>query len=171
MKLKMPISFLAVGLGLGLGMHGQGMPQGKMMDMNDMPYAQVKQVMSDPQKKQMAMEMAKKNHVTLMAGMAVEGKPVTLKGELTGANCYLSMGLHGHNHALCAKACVLAGSPVLFLAERAGKGPKVYTVLTAKDGMPLPEAALDALGRPGVTVNGKLVRAHGVEGLAVESVE
>lgn len=61
------------------------------------------------------MKMAKKNHVLLMAGMPVEGKSVTWKGELTGAICYLSVGLHGHNHVLCSKVCVVAGTSILFL--------------------------------------------------------
>jgi len=103
----------------------------------------------------------------LMGGVAVEGKEVTLKGELTGANCYLSRGIHGHDHALCAKACVAAGSPVIFIAQDG----KVYTVLLAKDGTSLPEAALDDLGRPGVTIEGKLVSGHGQEALALESVK
>jgi hypothetical protein len=142
-----------------------------MMDMNAMPYAKVKEMMSNPESAGKAIQMAKMNHVIIMAGMPVKGTPVTWKGELTGANCYLSGELHGPEHALCAKACVAAGSPVIFLPEKSGKGPNVYTVLTAKDGVPLPKAALDALGRPGVTVTGRLVRAHGVAALAVESVE
>jgi hypothetical protein len=110
--------------------------------------------------------MAKKDDVPLMGGVAIEGKEVTLKGELTGANCYLSRGIHGPNHALCAKACVAAGAPVIFLAQDG----KVYTVLPAKDGTSLPEAALDDLGKPGVTVEGKLITGHGQEAIALESV-
>ncbi len=141
--------------------------QGKMMDMNDMPYDSVKAIFSDPARKSMAMEMAQKQGVLLMGGMSVHGKQVTLKGELTGANCYLSGGLHGHSHGLCAKACVLAGSPVLFIANDG----TIYTVLTAKNAMPLPEGALDLLGRPGVTVTGTVVTTHGVKALGVESVQ
>lgn len=143
----------------------QGM-QNKM-DMNDMPYAQVKAMMSNPEQATKAMQMAKMNHVMLMAGMPVKGRSVTLKGELTDANCYVSDGLHGHNHAMCAKACVAAGSPMVFLADSG----KVYTILTAKDGMALPEDALNDLGKPGVTVHGTVVKSHGVDALALESVE
>jgi hypothetical protein len=140
----------------------QGM---KMMDMNNMPYAKVKATLSDPSMAMKAMQMAKKNHVLLMAGMPVQGKSVTWKGELTGANCYLSAGLHGHNHALCSKACVFAGTPILFL-----HGGRTYLVLTAKDGKPLPDAAYDALGQPGVTVTGVTLNSHGVLAIAIQSV-
>jgi hypothetical protein len=135
-------------------------------DMLNMPYAKVKATLSNPATRAKALEMAKKNGVMLMGGIPVEGQSVTLKGELTDANCYLSKGEHGHEHALCAKACVNAGSPVVFLAQDGS----VYMVLTPKDGRPLPGNALDELGQPGVTVQGKLVKAHGVQALAIEAV-
>jgi hypothetical protein len=132
----------------------------------DMPYAQVKAALSNPDERVDLLEAVKKDNIILMGGQAVEGKELTMKGELTGANCYLSRGIHGHEHALCAKACVLAGSPVIFLADDG----KVYTVLTPEDGRPLPEKALDELGQPGISVHGKLVEAHGQAALALESV-
>jgi hypothetical protein len=154
-------------LASGLCLAASGLwAQGKMMDMNDLPYDSVKAMLSDPARASMAMEMAKKAGVLVMVGIPVQGKDVTLKGELTGANCYLSAGLRGHNHAMCAKACVAAGSPVVFIADDG----TVYAVLTAKDGMPLPPGALDQLGRPGVTVGGSVVTAHGVKALALASV-
>lgn len=152
---------LAVG---STALFGQGMPMQKM-NMNDMPYAKVRAMLSNPAMKMKAMEMAKMNHVLLMAGQPVQGRAVTWKGELTGANCYLSQGLHGHNHALCAKACVAAGSPVIFIHDG-----RVYSVLTAKDGMPLPQAAYDDLGVAGVTIQGQVVDAHGGHAIAVQSV-
>ena len=152
----------AIAILAGLSLWAQQM---KMMNMNDLPYAKVKAMLSNTATKMKAMQMAQQHHVLLMAGQPVQGRHVTLVGELTGANCYLSRGLHGHSHALCAKACVAAGSPVVFLS----KG-HVYTVLTAADGMPLPQAALDDLGRPGVTVHGVVLDRHGVRALAVESV-
>jgi hypothetical protein len=105
----------------------------------DMPYAQVKAALSNPHEKTDLLEAVKENNIILMGGQQVDGKEITMKGELTGANCYLSRGIHGHEHALCAKACVLAGSPVIFLADDG----KVYTVLTPEDGRRLPEKALD----------------------------
>jgi hypothetical protein len=106
------------------------------------------------------MRIANGRHVAPMGGLAVEGKPVTLKGELTGANCHFSMGLRGHRHASCSKACVSQGSPVVFIQERSCK---VYFLLTAKDGRPMPGPALDPLGRPGVTMTGKLVGRTGLQ--------
>lgn len=138
----------------------------KKEELLDMPFAKVKSMMANPAEKTKLMEMAKKDNVPLMGGVAVEGKEVTLKGELTGANCYLSRGIHGHDHALCAKACVAAGSPVIFIEDSG----KVYTVLPPKDGTPLPEAALDDLGRPGITIEARLVAGHGEDALALESV-
>lgn len=151
--------------GVALFAHAQQAMGMQKMDMNDMPYAKVKAMLSNPSMKMNAMKMAKMNHVLLMAGMPVEGEKVNWTGELTGANCYLSQGLHGHNHAMCAKACVAAGSPIVFI-----HGNHVYTVLTATDGMPLPEAAYDDLGVSGVTVQGTIVRRHGSDAIAVMSV-
>jgi hypothetical protein len=62
--------------------------------------------------------MAKKNGVMLMGGMSMGGRQVTMKGELTGADCYLTTGDHGHEHALCAKACVSHGGPIVFFREQ-----------------------------------------------------
>jgi len=61
----------------------------------DMPYAKVKEMLSSPAQAAKLAAMAKKDDVILMGGVAVEGKKVSMKGELTGANCYLSRGLHG----------------------------------------------------------------------------
>jgi hypothetical protein len=156
----------AVVAGLGLAGTRTAAAQGQMMDMNNLPYDSVKAMLSDPARAPQAMAMAKNAGVVLMAGMPVHGTAVTMKGELTGANCYLSGGLHGHSHAMCAKACVAAGSPVIFI----GDNGTVYTVLTAKNGVPLPNGTLDFLGRPGVTVKGSLVTTHGVKSLALEEV-
>ncbi len=154
----------ALSLLAGAGLAAQGQ-MGKM-DMNDMPYDSVRAMMADPARRAQAMEMAKMNNVLLMAGQPVPGKPVTLKGELTGANCYLSAGLHGHTHAMCAKACVSAGSPVVFMAANG----TVYAVLTGVDGMPLPKEVYEDLGRAGVTVTGKTLESHGLNMIAIESV-
>lgn len=51
-------------------------------------------MMSNPQTAKKVMMMAKRNHIMLMGGMSVGGRPVTMKGELTGADCYLSAGEH-----------------------------------------------------------------------------
>ncbi len=155
----------AVSLFAAAGLVAQGQMMGKM-DMNDTPYDSVRAMLADPARRAQAMEMAKMNHVVLMAGQPVPGKAVTLKGELTGGNCYLSGGLRGHTHAMCAKACVGAGSPVVFIAENG----TVYAVLTGVDGMPLPKEVYDDLGRASVTVKGKTLKSHGLNMIALESV-
>jgi len=142
--------------------------QGQMgsMDMNSLPYDSVRAMLSDPARRAQAMDMAKAHNVILMAGHPVAGRSITLKGELTGANCYLTGGMRGHDHAMCAKACVSAGSPIVFIAQDG----TVYAVLTGVNGMPLPKDAYDDLGRPGVTVQGKVVKSHGLNMIAIETV-
>jgi hypothetical protein len=131
--------------------------------MNDMPFAKVKTMVGELSK---AQAMAKQGNIDLLAGTLVKGKDVSLRGELTDANCYLSTGDHAYDHAFCAKFCVAAGSPIVFIADDGGK---VYLVLTAKNGIPLPDSALNQLGIPGIVVKGKTLSAHGVDAIALES--
>jgi hypothetical protein len=131
--------------------------------LNDMPFAKVKAMLADLSK---AQSMAKLGNIDFIAGTLVQGKDVSLRGELTDANCYLNTGDHDYDHAFCAKFCVAAGSPILFIADDGGK---VYVVLTAKNGLPLPETALNKLGVPGIVVRGKVLSAHGIDALALES--
>jgi hypothetical protein len=49
----------AVAAGLGLAGTGTAVAQGRMMDMNDLPYDSVKAMLSDPARAPQAMEMAK----------------------------------------------------------------------------------------------------------------
>jgi hypothetical protein len=132
--------------------------------MNDMPFAKVKVMVPELIE---AQAMAKQGNIDLFAGAFVDGKDVSLHGELTDANCYLSNGNHAYDHAFCAKFCAAAGSPVLFIADDGGKA---YVVLTQKNGVPLPHTALDQLGVPGLIVRGKTLHAHGIDALAVASV-
>jgi hypothetical protein len=131
--------------------------------MNDMPFAKVKTMVGELSK---AQAMAKQGNIDLLAGTLVQGKDVSLRGELTDANCYLSAGDHAYDHAFCAKFCVAAGSPIVFIADDGGK---VYVVLTAKKGAQLPDGALNQLGIPGIVVKGKTLSAHGVDAIALES--
>lgn len=139
----------------------------KHQDMNDWSYAKVKQLMSNPHTAKQTAMMAKKSHVMLMGGVSMGGSPVTLKGELTGADCYLSSGQHGHEHALCSKACVSHGGPIVFL----GNNGTTYLVLPPKDGAHYPEQVLNDLGKPGVTVQAHEIDAHGIKALSVDSVQ
>lgn len=139
----------------------------KHQDMNDWSYSKVKQMMSSPRTAKEVAMMAKKQKVMLMGGMSMGGRPITLKGELTGADCYLSAGIHGHAHALCAKACVSHGGPIVFL----GSNGTTYLVLPPKDGAHYPLPVLNDLGKPGVTVHAHEIDAHGIKALSVQSVE
>ncbi len=136
-------------------------------DMNDWSYSKVKKLMSNPQTAKETAMMAKKNGVMLMGGMSVGGTAVTMKGELTGADCYLSTGDHGHSHAFCAMACVSHGGPIVFIA---GNGT-TYLVLPPKDGAHYPMQVLNDLGRSGVTVHAHEIDSHGIKALSVDSVQ
>jgi hypothetical protein len=133
----------------------------------DMPYAKVKAMLSNPHSARELKAAAKKDGVMVMGGTPISGPEVTLKGELTGADCYLSAGIRGHEHALCAKACVAHGGPVVFI----GQNGTTYLALPAKDGIPLPQKAYNDLGKPGVTVKAAELDSHGIHALAIQSVE
>ena len=95
------------------------------------------------------------------------GTPVTMTGELTGADCYLSTGDHGPKHAFCAKTCVSHGGPIVFL----GSDGTTYLVLPPKDGTHYPMQVLNDLGKPGVTVQAHEINSHGIKALSVDSVQ
>lgn len=136
-------------------------------NMNDWSYSKVQKMMSNPQTAKKVGMMARKNGVMLMGGMSMGGTPVTMKGELTGADCYLSTGDHGHDHALCANACVSHGGPIVFL----GSNGTTYLVLPPKDGAPYPMQVLNDLGKPGVSVHAHEIDSHGIKALSVDSVQ
>lgn len=92
---------------------------------------------------------------------------MSLRGEFTDANCFLSTHAHAYDHAFCAKLCVAAGSPLVFVSDTDGK---LYVVLTSQNAMRLPESILDQIGIPGLKVQGKVLRADGFQALAVDSL-
>jgi len=132
--------------------------------LNSMPYAQVRRLASDLLK---AKKMTRDGNLDLLAGQPMRGEPVTLHGELTDANCFLGNHTHAYDHAFCAKFCVAAGSPVLFISDQGGVA---YVVLTARNGVPLPENILNLIGVPGIAVKGRTLDANGVKTLAVENL-
>jgi hypothetical protein len=136
-------------------------------DMNNWSYSKVKKTMSNPQTAKKVAMMAKKNKVMLMGGVSMGGTPVTMRGELTGADCYLSAGKHGHDHALCAKACVSHGGPIVFLESNG----TTYLVLPPMDGAHYPLQVLNDLGKPDVTVHAHEIDSHGIKALSVDSVQ
>jgi hypothetical protein len=133
--------------------------------LNNMPFAQARRLVSDLPK---AQKLANDGDLELLAGKPVPGEAATLRGELTDANCFLATHTHAYDHAFCAKFCAAAGSPLLFISDQGGL---VYVVLTASNGVPLPDSALNLIGVPGIVVKGKTLEANGVRALAVESVQ
>jgi hypothetical protein len=133
--------------------------------LNNMPFAQVQQLVSDLPK---AQKMAHDGNLELLAGKPVPGEAVNLRGELTDANCYLGTHTHAYDHAFCAKFCAAAGSPLLFISDQGGL---VYVVLTVRNGVPLPNSVLNLIGVPGIAVKGRTLEVNGVKALAVESAQ
>jgi len=135
---------------------------GDRYGLNNMPFAQVRDLVSDLAK---ARKMARQGNVELLAGETMPGRAVSLRGEVTDANCYLGSHTHAYDHAFCAKLCAAAGSPFLFISDQGGQ---VYLVLTEGNAVRLPDEVLDRIGVPGVMVQGKTFEAEGVRALAVE---
>jgi hypothetical protein len=135
---------------------------GDRYGLNNMPFAEVQALVSDLAK---AKRMAKQGNVELLAGETMPGRAVSLRGEVTDANCYLGSHTHAYDHAFCAKLCAAAGSPLLFVSDQGGQ---VYLVLTERNAVRLPEEVLDRIGVPGLVVKGKVFEADGLRALAVE---
>ena len=129
-----------------------------------MPFEQVQPLVSDLTR---AQRMAKGGNIELHAGQPVRGEAATLRGELTDASCYLGNQTHGYDHAFCAKFCVAAGSPLVFVPDQ---GEQVYLVLNQLNGVWLPETVLDRVGVPGIVVKGKVLNADGLRALAIEEL-
>jgi hypothetical protein len=132
--------------------------------LNGLPFAKVQPLVSDLAK---AQTLAEQGNIELLAGQSVPGNSVTLRGELTDANCYLGSHNHAYDHAFCAKLCAAAGSPLLFVPDQ---GNQAYVVLTLHNAVPLPANLLDQIGVPGILVKGKAIDADGVHALTVESL-
>jgi hypothetical protein len=132
--------------------------------LNNMPFGQVQPLVSDLAK---ARRLARQGNIDLLVGETVPGKTVSLRGEITDANCYLGSHTHGYDHAFCAKLCAAAGSPLVFVSDQGGE---IYLVLSERNGIQLPENVLDRIGVPGIVVKGKVLDAGGMRALAVEGL-
>lgn len=132
--------------------------------LNNMPFAQVEPLASDLAR---AESMARQGNIQLLAGQAVPGRNVRLRGELTDANCYLGSHTHSYDHAFCAKLCAAAGGPLVFIPDR---GQEIYLVLNEQNAVRLPQTVLDRIGVPGIVLKGKVLNAGGMLTLAVEGL-
>jgi hypothetical protein len=137
---------------------------GDRKELNKMPFTEVQPLVSDPAK---ARRLAKQGNIDLLIGQAVPGKAVSLRGEITDANCYLGNHAHAYDHAFCAKLCAAAGSPLVFIPDQ---GQEIYLVLSEWNGIRLPENVLDRIGVPGIMVKGKALNSGGVRALAIEEL-
>ena len=57
---------------------------------------------------------------TINAGVAkkpLEGKVVTVTGEIVDLSCYLQLGKHGEKHKSCGQKCLAAGQPIGLLTK------------------------------------------------------
>lgn len=138
---------------------------GDKYNLNSMRFAEVSGLTTDLPK---AQKLAKEGNIELLAGQAVPGKDVRLRGELTDANCLLVRHAHAYDHAFCAKLCVAAGSPLIFLSDDGGQ---VYVVLTPKNAVRIADSILDRIGIPGTTVRGRIVSGNNLTSLAVEALD
>ena len=163
MRWRPGLTAMTTGLFLAAGLCARQF--GDRNGMNSMTFEEVKALASDPQRARL---MAQQGNVDLFVGKEVAGQMVKLRGELTDGNCFLDKGIHAYDHAFCAKACVAAGSPVVFISDDDGK---VYSVITPRNGVAVPEKVMDLLGIPGITVRGRVSRSQGMNVLAVESAE
>lgn len=138
---------------------------GDKHNLNSMRYSEVARLASELSK---AEKLAKQGNIELLAGKPVPGKRVQLRGELTDANCFLGVHEHAYDHAFCAKLCVAAGSPLIFLSDQGGQ---VYFVLTANNAVKIPDSTLDKIGVPGIKVIGTVVSNNILTALALEGIE
>jgi hypothetical protein len=137
---------------------------GDRKELNKMPFSEVQPLVFDTAR---ARRLAKQGNIDLLVGQTVPGKAVSLRGEITDANCYLGKHTHAYDHAFCAKLCAAAGGALVFIPDQ---GQEIYLVLNEWNGLRLPENVLDRIGVPGIVVKGKALNAGGVLALAVEEL-
>jgi hypothetical protein len=138
---------------------------GDKVGLNSLPYARVRELSLDLPK---AQGLARDGNIDMLAGEAVAGKDVTVRGELTDANCYIGSHTHAYDHAFCAKLCVAAGSPLVFVPDNGGP---FFVVLTSQNGVAVSEKLLDQIGVPGIVVKGRILETDGPRALAIAELE
>lgn len=82
--------------------------------------------------------------------------PVTLRGEILDAKCYLGAMKPGDGraHKACATLCIRGGIPPM-LVSLDDSGARVYTLLADESGAPITDPILPFIGEP-VVVSGRL---------------
>src|ERR1700721_3778371 len=128
---------------------------GDRNELNKMPFTQVQQLVSDWPK---ARRMAKQGNIDLLVGQAEPGEAVSLRGQVTDANCYMGSHVHAYDHAFCAKLCAAAGGPLVFIPDQ---GEELFLVLNEQNGVRLPESVLDRIGVPGIVFKAKCLEPAG----------
>jgi hypothetical protein len=94
----------------------------------------------------------------------VQGREITVKGEVLDMTCYIAQNLSGPQHAQCARECIRRGLPA---GIKTGAG-KVY-LLTGKPGDSI-NAELAEYAAQIVTVRGKETARDGFAQLQVEEI-
>ncbi len=102
-------------------------------------------------------------------GKPVEGKPVSVVGEVIDLSCYLQVGKHGDKHRDCGQKCVRNGQPVGLLKEDG----TVYMLIDEehdprRDGLTDFRAQAVELMAHVVTVHGTLTEVNGLKAIYVQ---
>ena len=94
----------------------------------------------------------------------VQGREITVRGEVLDMTCYIANNLSGPEHAICAKECIKRGLP----AGIKGEDGKVY-LLTGKPGDSV-NAELANYAAQIVTIRGKESWRDGFAQLQIEEI-
>jgi hypothetical protein len=102
-------------------------------------------------------------------GKPVEGKPISVVGEVIDLSCYLQVGKHGDKHRDCGQKCVRNGQPVGLLKEDG----TVYMLIDEehdprRDGLTDFRAQAVELMAHVVTVHGTLTEVNGLKAIYVQ---
>jgi hypothetical protein len=98
---------------------------------------------------------------TVNAGVAkkpLEGKVVTVTGEIIDLSCYLQLGKHGEKHKACGVKCLQSGQPIGLLA----KDGTVY-MLMAEEHDPRRDGQTESLRKAAIDNFAKIVEVTGTE--------
>lgn len=102
-------------------------------------------------------------------GKPVDGKPISVVGEIIDLSCYLQVGKHGDKHRDCGQKCVRNGQPVGLLAEDGA----VYMLIDEehdprRDGLTeFRKEAIELMAHV-VTVDGTLTDVDGLKAIYVQ---